>query len=444
MKNSKFTLGILLLCAQGSFAQTSSFSLEDAKSYALEHNISVQNAAYDVESSEYQKRETIGMGLPQISFSGSFNNSLNLPVQVISAEFFDPSAPPGSLVSFRAGTDYSLNGVLSVNQLLFNGSYLVGLQVASHYRKLQESAQSMTQESVIFNVIQAYQIASVSKENMAFIDSMVILTQNLVDKQNNYFELGLLTQEDIDQLNYSLLSVKQSQTQALLQYENAIELLKFSMGFPSDQQIEITATPEELMTKSAISRGDLHANLNYGMQEKQITMSEYNLKNEKSAFLPTLNAYFQHGYYAYRNEFNFFASDQPYFPQTSWGLQLNIPIFSSGQRYYRSAQAKVRLLKDQNSLAQLEQSLKMQEMQALNQVTSSQANYEMLKANVELAQTIYENAVTREQIGSGNSIVVTQKYNQLVMAQTQLVGSTIDLLNAKLSLDKLYNNILQP
>jgi outer membrane protein TolC len=150
----------------------------------------------------------------------------------------------------------------------------------------------------------------------------------------------------------------------------------------------------------------------------------------------------QHGFNAFRNEFNFFDSDQNWFTQTSWGLQLNIPILSSGQRYYKTAQSKVALLQAQNNLEQMEQTLTMQSLQAQNNLESARSNYELQQENVRLARSIYENETAKEEIGKGNSILVTQKYNQLVMAQAQLVGSTLELLQAQLELNKIYNNLL--
>ncbi len=440
MENSKWLLGALLLWASTSFAQTSSFSLEEAKNYALEHNISVLNAEKDVEIATYQKRETTAMGLPQVSATGSFSNFLNLPVQVLDASFF--GGQPGELISFRAGTDYSSSFNMNVNQLVFNGSYIVGLQLSKHYTKMQATAANLTKEDVVYNVTQAYELVAVSKANLDFMDSMVLLTQNLVDKQQNYLELGLMLQEDMDQLNYSLLTAKQSQTQGQVQYQNALELLKYSMGYPMDQPIEITATPDDLMNTPGMTGGDVTTNLTYQVMSDQVILSEYTVKNDQAAYLPSLNAYLQHGFNAFRNEFDFFDSDQNWFTQTSWGLQLNIPILSGGQRYYKTQQSKVKLMQAQNSLEQMEQTLTMQSLQAKNNLTSARSNYELQQENVRLAQSIYENEVTKEQIGKGNSILVTQKYNQLVLAQAQLMGSTLELMQAQLDLNKIYNNLL--
>ncbi|NVK64525.1 MAG: TolC family protein [Flavobacteriales bacterium] len=438
--NKLVIAGIITLLAANGWSQ-SSFSLVDAKLYALEHNLSVKNAEHDNESAHQQYIEVRGMGLPQLEMNGTFNHFINLPVQVLDASFFNPAAPPGTTVDFRAGTTYNSTGTLQASQLLFNGSYIIGLKAANYLTKFQETASNITKEDVLFNVIQAYQLAAVAKENIQFVDSMVIITEELVKKQENYLELGLMKQEDMDQLNYSLLSAKNSKLAAEIQYNNALTLLKYAMGYPMEESIEITETTGQLMTQSSISKGSVQNNLTYTLLEKQITLSELNIKNNQFKNLPTLSAFFQHSYNAYRNEFNFFA-DEKWYAQTVWGLKLNVPIFSGLSRRAVTAQSRIKLMKDQNALEQMEQTLNFQLQQAQNNLEGARSQNELQKANVDLARSLYENAIAKKEIGQGNSIVVTQQYNQLIMAQAQYTGTLIDLFKAQLDLDKIYNNIL--
>ena len=438
--NKLVVMSILLMLAISGRAQ-SSFSLVDAKLYALEHNLSVKNAENDNEAARQRYIEVRGMGLPQIDFNGTFNNFINLPVQVVDASFINPNAPPGSTVEFRAGTDYSAAGTLQASQLIFNGSYIIGLKAADYLTKFQETASDITKEDVLFNVIQAYQLASVAKQNIEFVDSMVIITEELIEKQENYLELGLMKQEDMDQLKFSLLSAKNSQLAAELQYKNALSVLKYAMGYPMEESMEITDSPEQLMAQPTLSNGSIQNNLTYSLLQKQVTLSELNIQNNRFKSLPTLSAFFQHTYNAYRNEFNFFA-DEKWYPQTVWGLQLNVPIFSGLSRRAVTAQSRITLLNDQNKLEQMEQTLSFQMEQAKNNLEGAQSQNELQKANVDLARSLYENAITKEKIGNGNSIVVTQQYNQLIMAQAQYTGTLIELFKAKLDLDKIYNNIL--
>ena len=108
-----------------------------------------------------------------------------------------------------------------------------------------------------------------------------------------------------------------------------------------------------------------------------------------------------------------------------------------------TAQSRITLMKDQNKLAQMEQTLQFQADQAFNNLTGAQSSNALQKANVQLARSLYENAIAKKEVGKGNSIIVTQQYNQLIMAQSQYTGTLIELFQAKLALDKIYNNILR-
>jgi len=154
-----------------------------------------------------------------------------------------------------------------------------------------------------------------------------------------------------------------------------------------------------------------------------------------------LNAFFQHSYNAYRNEFDFFE-DKKWFPQTVWGIQLSVPIFSGLSRYARTSQAKIQLLNDQHSLIQMERSLEFQEIQMKNNLRGAQETLSLQKKNLELANSIYENAIIKKKIGKGNGVAVTQKHGQLILAEAKYIGSMMETFNARLALDKMYNNIL--
>jgi outer membrane protein TolC len=433
---------ILIFISGYSLAQNkNAYSLSQAQEIALTNNESLKNASLDEEIARLKVVETRAIGLPQVNFQGSFSNFLNLPVQVVGASFINPNAGPDETISFKAGTDYSSAGTLQVNQLLFNGSYLVGLQVSNFYKEFSSSQTDKTKEEVLFNVSQAYQMAVVAKTNVKFVDSLLIITSKLVEKQRNYLELGMMVQEEMDQLEFSLLNAQNSVNAAILQRENAFSMLKLAMGISQKEQIDVTDNVDFLLQKAnSLSSGSLTNNLNYVLLSKQITMNQFSLKNKKAANLPSLNAFFQQTYNAFRNQFNFFANDK-WYPQTVWGLQLNIPIYSSGSRSAQISQAKVEVEKSENSLKQLNNSLEMQSAQYSNNLKNAQATLELQKKNIELAKKIYENALIKEEIGKGNSILVTQKYNQLIIAQAQYVGAMLDVFNSKLNLDKLYHSI---
>ena len=85
-----------------------------------------ENAKKDLAIAQKEKWETISKGLPQINSYFDFNNRLKDPISLIPAEFFGGEKGEFAEVSF--GTKQSFSGELILNQLLFDGSYIVGLQ----------------------------------------------------------------------------------------------------------------------------------------------------------------------------------------------------------------------------------------------------------------------------------------------------------------------------
>lgn len=421
-------------------AQT--FSLQQAKEYALENSDKIKNANLDLDIANEKVKETRAIGLPQVNASGSFNNFFNLPVQVVSANFINPNAPEGELISFRAGTNYNASANLQATQLIFNGSYIVGLQVSKFYTQFRSTNIEKTKEDVLVNVTQAYQMLVAAKANLNFIDSIVTITNNLVEKQRNYLELGLMTQEDMDQLEFALLTAKNNQVSASLQVKNTTSLLKLTMGYPQESEIEVTESVESLLLQNQASTStfSVQNNLTYQLMNEQKMLNEYALKEKKYSLLPSLSAVVQHGYNAYRNDFDFFEKGD-WFSQSFWGLQMNVPIFTSGKNKALISQAKFDVKKSEYAIHEFEQTLTYQEKQATNNLESANEQMKLQEVNVQLAKKIYENAVIKEQIGKVNSILVSQKYNQLIQSQAQYINAVLSLFNAQLQLEQLHNNI---
>jgi outer membrane protein TolC len=165
------------------------------------------------------------------------------------------------------------------------------------------------------------------------------------------------------------------------------------------------------------------------------------VKNAKFSNLPSLGGFFQHRYDAYRNEFNFLSSNGEWFEQTFWGLRLNVPITSSGARISRQRQAELELKQREFEIQYYKRTLEMQEATYKNEFLAAQERLQLQMNNVVLATKIYNNSLQRAEIGRESSILVTQKYTQVVTAQSQYIGAMVDVFNAKLNIDQLYNTI---
>ncbi len=436
-------LSMLLVALFCSSAFAQKFTLFEAQNYALENAEQLKNALIDVEIAQKKIVETRAIGLPQINAEGNFNHFINLPVQVVDGAFI---GQPGTLVSFRAGTDYSVSGGVAVNQLIFDGSYLVGLQVSKFYKEFVATNVELTQEQVLLNVTKAYELALVSRENLRFMDSLVSSTEDLLNKQRELLALDLILQEDVDQINYAFITAQTNQVNAKYQYENALSFLKMTMAYPMGEPIELLDNLESVLSQALAevsSENSVDGNIQLDLLNKRLELSRYELKNTKFANLPSLGAFFQHKYDAYRNEFNFFDNNADWFEQTFVGVRLSVPIFSSGARWSRTQQAQLEIEKREFEINEYKRALQMQETQFTNDLKSAKDKLKLQQENVRLATSIYKNSITRSEIGKENSLMVTQKYTQVISAQAQYVGAMVDVFNARLNIDKLYNNIIQ-
>ncbi len=143
-----------------------SYSLKQAKDYAIQNNIQVKNSLLDVEIAQQKIKETTATGLPQISGSVGFQNFLDVPTSLIPASSFDPTAPPDLLLPVKFGTDFNLNGTLQVSQLIFSGNYLVGLQASRTYKDISIQMVEKSELEIKAAVSEAYFTVVVLQANI--------------------------------------------------------------------------------------------------------------------------------------------------------------------------------------------------------------------------------------------------------------------------------------
>lgn len=435
---------LILASAIPLFAQDqTSFSLLEAEDFGVNNSEKMKNSMLDYEAARRRVWETTSIGLPQVSAKGEFQQLIDIPTQVVDASLFNPMAPPGEVMEFQMGQEFSTGLTFTVSQLIFDGSYLVGLKFSKFWMKMNENGMDRSKSEIKSMVREAYYNVLVAEKNVDLMDSILIATEKMEKQTKIFFDNGLILKEDADQMTFTLNRIKASKGNAERQLEIAYNLLKLQMGYDFEKEIELTESLDDvlaaILADSPVSKDyDPKKNNNYQMLNEQKTLDEFNVQNEKAKYYPSFGAFFTHAQNAYRNEFNFF-DDLPWYPTTIWGLQLNIPITTSGGQYMRVQQAKIKVEQDQNNISQLERTLEFQELQLKAQFQNAYDLMMIEKKNVELAQFIYEQALKKKSNGAISSLEVTQLQNQLLQAEGSYIGAIMELLSVKIQLDKLFN-----
>ena len=442
------TLSTVLFLALGvsAMAQTGQqFSLKQAQEYALQNSNELKNAQLDAMIADKKVREVTALGLPQVNAEGSFQNFLKLPTTVIPAQAFNPAAPADATVGVQFGTEFNTTGSITASQLIFDGSYIVGLQASKAFRSLSGIAAEKTKTEIKDAVIQAYYTVLVAGENKVVLDSTLSNMEKLYGDTRKIYDNGLIEEQDVDQLELTVANMKNSVTIAERQLDVAYKMLKLQMGFDINQPIQVTDNIETLVSTIDVDalvnqQFSPENNYDYKLLQTQHALNGLTLKNEKAAFLPSLNGFFQHQQQNLSNNFALTGDDAIWFPSTLWGLNLKVPIFSSGMRLAKVSQAKLEMEKSQNDLTRVNQGLLVQAAAAKSSYKSAYEIFNTNRKSLGLAERIQNKTLVKYKEGISSSMDLTQAQNQYLSAQGSYINSMLDLLNAKAALDKILNN----
>lgn len=444
MKKPLIIIALACLAGLNSSAQQS-YSLEEAIDFATKNNASLKNAVLGIESANQKVKETRAIGLPQVSAAGEFQNFLDIPITVAPANAFNPAAPADELVSLQFGTEFNAKGSLNANQLIFNGSYLVGLQTSKKFKKVSEFQKTKTIQDVKENVIKAYYGALVAEKTVVTLTEIAATAQTIYDQTKGLFDQGLIEEDNVTQLSLNVLQAKNSLNGAKRQWDNTKNLLKFQMGMDVNESISLTSDFDAVISSLDASQSEvtseINQNIDFLLLNQQRELNVLNVKYEQSQYLPSLNAFFTHQQNALRNDFDLLESGQPWFPTTIWGLNLSVPIFSSGSRSSKVSQAKIQLKQTENSLSQLEKGLSIQTQSAKTNYDNAFDTYTTSKEAVSISKKIYNNYQIKFKEGLITSLDLSQIQTQYLSAQTQFIQSMYNLVSAKIELDKITNKL---
>lgn len=440
----KLSTLLFLMCFSVVFSQDTptSFTLQEAIDYALENNRQAKNAARDIEAAKQQKWETTATGLPQLNANINYQNNLKQQVSLVPAEFF--GGQPGEFAEVIFGTKQNVNATATLNQLLFDGSYLVGLQSAKVFLEISENAKTKTDLEVREAVINAYGNVLLSEESVKILESNVAVLQKNLNETTKIYENGLEEQESVEQLQITLSNLKSNLNNANRLKSIAYQLFNITLGIDYNTNTTLTDTLENLTLENIsleiLSQElDVTSTIDYRIAANDRKSKELLLKLEKSKALPQLSAYLNGGYLGFSNEFTFFDNDQNWAGFSSFGLNLNIPIFSSGKRSAATQRAKINLEKSKDDLTETEQRLYLQIETAKSNYKFAIEDYDNKKQNLALAERIEQKNQTKFFEGIGSSFELRQAQTQLYTAQQELLQTMLDVINAKAELETILN-----
>ena len=419
-----------------------SFTMEEAVSFALENNTKSKNAKKDLVIAQKEKWETISIGLPQITSFFEFNNRIKDPISLIPAEFF--GGKKGEFAEISFGTKQSIASELVLNQLLFDGSYIVGLQSIKLFLEIADQAKIKTDIEVKRQVINAYGNAIVSSERVKILERNYKNILATLNETKAIYENGLIESESVDQLTITSSTIKNSLDYAIKFEKLSLRILKFILGVELVDNIILKDDIESLIIKSINPNlvsfdFQVENNIDYKIALNAKKGSETLLRLEKVKALPRINAFVSGAYNGYNESFKITNPKQNWYGSSQLGLNMSFPVFSSFQRRASTQKAKIEIEKSNNLLEETINNLNLEVEKSRSDYNYAINNYYSVKNNVELAESIELKNKIKFKDGIASSFELREAQNQLYSIQNEYLEATLKLIENKINLEILLN-----
>ena len=422
---SVFVLSFFSLHAQN----TIELSLDSAVNYAVVHNKILNNSRYAINKSSQKIKETISQGLPQISASVDYTSFLGAEASLT----LDPTAPP-AIIKFNPTSNFTA----SASQLIFNGNYIVGVQLAKLAKTITEKSYHKDELDVKEQTYQAYYMILAMQRILDKLKENYKNAQTIYENTNNLAKVGIIEHTDAKKLSVMVASVGNAVRSTERQVELGYNLLRFQLGLRSDQEIHLTTLLEGIAKKydilnNPIETFNIQNNIDYQLVSMQGDIAKKSIDMAKASYLPSLVAV-----YSYTEKIkkpNFDMS-----PKHVLRFQLDIPIFAGGLRKSQLSQAKIDIDINENTKDLLTDQLTLQEKQLRFDFNNFLEQYSTQKKNVDISKEVLDQMNLKFQQGTVSILDLTSANNDYLTAETDLTGTILELLNKELALKKLNNN----
>jgi len=476
MKNNLFFLFLIILWGVPTTAhpqsQSEKFTLQKCIEYALTNSYASKNAELDKEISKARIREIIGLGLPQLSGDFTVIHNAKLPRFFTTYKpdngtgFLDdelskniPNLQPGSIVAAENFFQLKSIGQASVaaSQMIFNGSYFVGLKAADQFKQLANINSEQARQNIIQQTTKAFYTALINKERTVIFDVNRARLDTLLRNTKAMRQNGFAESIDVDRVQVLYNNLKTEQDNFNRLSELSIAALKQVINFPIDQPLNIEGDIKDvqLSTLEDLAQGDYQNRPDYKMMESNVKFQALNLKNKRVSAWPTLFAIANWGYmtqspdvgglFKTRTQIN----DLPIVGPDKWynyynlGIDLKIPLFSGMQYRYQVQQEKLKLAQTENNLRAFESGVQLEIQNANTMLSNAMTMLESQKQNMALAEKVARVTKIKFEQGVGSNLEVITAESDLRQAQTNYYNALYTAINAKADRDKAYGIIKQ-
>lgn len=431
-----------IILAQEKQVSTYSFSLQQSIDYAFQNQASVLNSALDREIAQKKINELIGIGLPQISSEFYAQKFLEIPTTFVPGEFFDEEA--GTFVPVQFGQSYTAAASATATQLIFDGTYLVGLQASKTYAELAQKNYQQAKIEAAALVSKNYYSVLVIEERLKLTNVNVGRLKKLRDDTKALFENGFVEKVDLDRIdvNYNNVLSEKERVERILEMSKAA--LKNQLGMEISSNLILTDTLTEIVidANSITNQVDYSKRIEYSILQSNKKLMEMDLKKNRFQYFPSIAAYGSFSYNASRNDFDIFDTKEKWFPVSVVGAKISLPIFDGAQKRSRINQSKLELQKIENGFQLLENNISFDAINAKTSLLNALTTLETQRKNRELAEDVTRISKIKYEQGVGSNLEVVDAESSLREAEGNYFFALLQAYISKIDYQKATGTLI--
>lgn len=405
-------------------------SLAEARDYAIEHNRTLQNADLSVRQAYAARWQTIASMLPQADMSLGLNytdGKMKFALQ-------EGMPPMEKNIENLAG---SLNVSASI---AVNGQLIMGALINNTAIEMQDINKRNSELDVVSSVETYYITALAMEKTVGLLDKTMVDLEKLYEITENSVKAGVAEQTAADQIKVQVASMRSAINSTKRSLEMIYNALALQLAAGADVKLVLTDELDNVLNvEEALNllSSDFNLSSNYGYQlaEQNVKMAKQNVIMAGMAYVPTLSAFYQ---YTAPNKY---FSGEAAMEQSMGvvGLQLSIPLWSSGKRAAAITEKKLARQAAENSLADARDGLMVQHKQLRYNLSTAYEDFYTQKLNIDVSQRVFESTSNKFEYGHASSLELTNASMTLLTAQSDYVQAILNLVNAQIELKKLLN-----
>ena len=444
MKNILLII-ILVINFDSLKSQPLKLTIDESIDLAIENNENLKNSYLEEKISKALSKEYLSIGLPQINFDGGVKYNHEVQKSLIDISRFMPGVPEGTEQEVQFGQTYDGRIDLFLDQMIFNGSYFVGLSASKELVYLSEK---LTQRNVIEineSVQKAFYTVLNTKKRIELVDINLSRLNTLLDQTQKLYDNGFVEKLDVDRIKVSYNNLKSEKIKANRLFQLSKEVFNFQIGVPIGTEIELIGELSEDLIYSfiySLEDFDYSQRIEYSILQTDKNLKFYDLKNNRSQYLPQIYANYNYGYNTSSSNYNLFFDSDRWKSFGTLGFKIIVPIFDGFLKRSKINQSKYKIEQVENQMLFLERSINLQVNQAISSYENTKESIIVSKQNLELAKDVYLATERKFKEGVGSNLELIDSNNSLKIAQNQYYNSLYESIIASIEIKKTLGTLL--